>query len=191
MVVNWHLRYATDDRAFSVTLRHNLKKYGTHERSFDFYIYNQPDIIYKCATFWLIRKSNTWKRIQFRTPLHKLNLETFDAVTLDFDQPYVANGPVTAIIESARYNSVDNCIDFVCLTPVVAGTLVKYPFFWPAALPPPRPGRRNPTSRTDGPAQAASGSGASGALPVGDTSTIAIGSAGLCGRSERDLWAKY
>ena len=65
MNVNWHLRYATDDRSFSVTLRHNLKKYGTHEQTFDFYIYNQPDIIYKCATFWLIRKSNTWKRIQF------------------------------------------------------------------------------------------------------------------------------
>ena len=51
MNVNWHLRYATDDRSFSVTLRHNLKKYGTHEQTFDFYIYNQPDIIYKCARF--------------------------------------------------------------------------------------------------------------------------------------------
>ena len=56
-------------------------------------------------------------------------------MTLDFDQPYVANGPITALIESAKYNSVDNCIDFVCLTPVVAGTVMKYPYFWPAALP--------------------------------------------------------
>ena len=176
MNVNWHLRYATDDRSFSVTLRHNLKKYGTHEQTFDFYIYNQPDIIYKCATFWLIRKSNTWKRIQFRTPLHKLNLETFDAVTLDFDQPYVATGPITAIIESARYNSADNCIDFVCLTPVVAGTLAKYPYFWPAALPatttwPPQSDIENGWAGAGG-----VGSGASGALPVGDTSTIGDGS---------------
>jgi len=173
MVVNWHLRFATDDRAFTVTLRHNLKKYGTHEQTYDFYIYNQPDIIYKCATFWLIRKSNTWKRVRFTTPLHKLNLETFDAVTLDFAQSYVANGPVTAIIESAKYNSANNCIDFVCLTPVAAGTLMKYPHFWPAALAktvtwPPQSDIDNGWAGSGG-----LGSGASGALPVGDTSTIA------------------
>ncbi len=86
-------------------------------------------------TFWLIRKATTWKRIKFKTFLNKLNLETFDAVTLDFGQPYVANGPVLAIVEKANYNSAENCVDFECLLPVAAGTMEKYPFFWPAALP--------------------------------------------------------
>jgi len=172
MVVNWHLRCATDDRPYTVTLRHNLKKYGTHEQTYDFYIFNQPDIIYKMATFWLIRKSNTWKRIKFTTPLHKLNLETFDAVTLDFDQPYVANGPITAIVESARYNSATNAIDFECLVPVVAGTMTKYPYFWPAALPASTPWPPQSDINAGYAGAGGIGSGASGSLPIGDTSTI-------------------
>ena len=85
------------DNTYSIILRHNIEKYLIHEAGYDFYIFNQPDIIYKMATFWLIRKSNTWKRIKFTTPMHKLNLETFDAVTLDFDHPYASSGPVLAI----------------------------------------------------------------------------------------------
>ena len=95
------------ENAYSVVLRHNIKKYLIHEASYDFYIFNQPDIIYKMATFWLIRKSNTWKRVRFTTPLHKLNLETFDTVLLSFSHPYVASGPVKAIVESARYDSAE------------------------------------------------------------------------------------
>lgn len=85
-------------------------------------------------TFWLIRKSNTWKRIKFKAFLNKLNMETFDAVMLDFDQPYVANGSVLGMVEKANYNSVENCVDFECLLPVAAGTMEPYHFFWPAAL---------------------------------------------------------
>ena len=178
MKVKWRLSWADlsdqakDKAEKTIILRHNVAKYGTQEQEYDFYIYNQPDIVYKCATFWLIRKSNTWKRIKFKTFLNKLNLETFDAVTLDFASPYVANGPVLAIVEKANYNSADNCVDFECLVPVLAGTMEKYHFFWPAAL---------PQSDTWPPANEIAagcaggggiGAGATGSLPVGDTSTI-------------------
>ena len=162
----------TKDSAFTITLRHNVKKYGVHEQSYNFFIFNQPDIVYKMATFWLIRKSNTWKRIKFTTPLHKLNLETFDAVTLDFTTPYVANGPITAIVESAKYDSANNCIHFQCLCPVAAGTSEKYVYFWPADL------LQNVTwpSQADIDSGNAGGgnigAGASGSLAIGDTSTI-------------------
>ena len=156
------------DNAYSVVLRHNINKYLIHEASYDWYIFNQPDIVYKMATFWLIRKSNTWKRVRFTTPLHKLNLETFDTVLLSFSHPHVASGPVKAIVESTRYDSANNCIHFQCLTPVMAGTSAAYPWFWPADLPQtmtwPPPGE---DSGTGGP-----GSGANGSLPVGDTSTV-------------------
>ena len=173
MVVNWALRVETEDQQFHVTLRHNLSKYGLHESSYSFYIYNQPDIIYKMATFWLIRKSHTWKRITFVTHAHKLNLETFDPVTLDFDQSYIASGPVTAIIERVVYDSSNNTIAFTCITPVLAGTLSAYDYYWPANLPatatwPTAEEIANGLAGAGGP-----GSGASGALPVGDTSTIA------------------
>ena len=182
MKVKWRLSWADisdqpkDKAEKTIILRHNVAKYGTQEQEYDFYIYNQPDIVYKCATFWLIRKSNTWKRIKFKTFLNKLNLETFDAVTLDFANHYVANGPVSAIVEKANYNSADNCVDFECLVPVVAGKMEQYHFFWPAAL---------PESDTWPPADEIKagcaggggiGAGATGSLPVGDTSTIPAGS---------------
>jgi hypothetical protein len=108
--------------------------------------------------------------------LNKLNLETFDAVTLDFDQPYVANGPVRAIVEKANYNSAETCVDFECLLPVAAGTMEKYHFFWPAALPqtdtwPPADEIAAGCAGGDG-----IGAGAAGNLPVGDTTTIPDGS---------------
>ena len=89
MNVKWHMTYAgggdyapnESDTTQYMFLRHNVKRYGLHEREYEWYIYNQPDIILKCATFWLNRLSNAWKRLKFRTYLHKLNLEAFDCVS--------------------------------------------------------------------------------------------------------------
>jgi len=178
MKVTWRQSWADlsdqakDKAEKTIILRHNVAKYGTQEQEYDFYIYNQPDIAYKCATFWLIRKSNTWKRIKFKTFLNKLNLETFDAVTLDFASRYVANGPVLAIIEKANYNSADNCVDFECLVPVLAGTMQKYRFFWPAALPQTDTWPPANEISADCAGGGGIGAGATGSLPVGDTSTI-------------------
>jgi hypothetical protein len=98
MIVEWRISWA-EDEPNKVILRHNVKKYGTQQETFDFYCYNQPDIILKVATFWLIRKANTWKKISFKTYLQKLELETFDTVTLDFGtQDYVSTSPVKAIV---------------------------------------------------------------------------------------------
>jgi hypothetical protein len=154
-----------------MTLRHNVQRYGLWEKDYDWYIFNQPDIVLKMATFWLIRLSSAWKRVKFRTYLHKLALEAFDCVTLDAPG-YIASVPMKMVVEKAAYNSADNCIDFECSTPVKAGTLVKDPFYWPAALP----------QTTTWPPQAdidsgnAGGGGlgvnATGKLPVGDTSSL-------------------
>jgi hypothetical protein len=141
MRVKWRMRWSPgitdrekDKSEQQIILRHNVSRYGIQEEEVDFYAYNQPDIIYKCATFWLIRKSNTWKRIHFSTFLHKLQLETFDCVTLNFTQGYVADGAVKAIVEEATYNSDTNRIDFTCLVPVKAGQMEKYDWFWPSGL---------------------------------------------------------
>jgi hypothetical protein len=182
MKVKWRLSWAAasdrpqDTNEKTIILRHNVAKYGTQEQEYDFYLYNQPDIAYKCATFWLIRKSNTWKRIKFKTFLNKLNLETFDAVTLNFDGRYVASGSVLVIVEKANYNSADNCVDFECLVPVLAGTMAQYHFFWPAAL---TAADTWPPANEIAAGQAGGGgigAGATGSLPVGDTATIPEGS---------------
>ncbi len=176
MKVTWRMSWTPesdrpkDDNEKMIILRHNITKYGTQEEEYDFYIYNQPDIVYKCATFWLIRKSKTWKKIRFKTFLDKLNLETFDAVTLDLN--YVSTGSILSLVEKANYNSTENSIDFECLVPVIAGEMTKYKFFWPAAL---LQADIWPTmeERADGSAGGGGiGSGAYGNLPIGDTSTI-------------------
>ena len=166
---NWHLNWGEKGQ-YTFILRHNVKKYGIKDDTYDYYMYNQPDIIYKVATFWMIRKSNTWKRIKFSTFLNKLNLETFDTVLLDFgSRTYAAYGPIKAIVEKASYNSDSNTIDFECLIPVKSGQMTQYPFFWPASLP---AGTSFPTQEeiNEGWAGGNSiGQSAYGILPVGYT----------------------
>jgi hypothetical protein len=131
--VDWRVSYAQDEMN-KIIVRNNVSKYGIQEGGDEYYIYNQPDIIHKVATFWLIRKSNTWKHISFNTFLHKMNVETFDAVTLDL-LDYVSDSPVKSIVEQAQFNSDNQTINFECWTPVKAGTMVPYLFAWPADVP--------------------------------------------------------
>jgi hypothetical protein len=134
MKVEWRISWNEDDPD-KVILRHNVKKYGTQSEDHFFYCFNQPDIVLKAATFWLVRKANTWKKIRFKTYLQKLNLETFDTVTLNFGaHDYVSTGSVKAVVEQATYNSDSQMIDFVCHTPVRSGEMVEYEFFWPSEL---------------------------------------------------------
>jgi hypothetical protein len=174
MVVTWHLSYA-EEEPNKFILRHNVNKYGTKEEEFDWYIYNQPDIILKCATFWLIRKCFTWKKIKFQGFLNLLRLETFDTVNLELPG-YVASGDVKAIVENASYDSESNLLSFECLVPVTAGTMTIEEFFWPSALPvtttwPTVQAINNGNAGGNG-----IGAGATGLLPVGSTSTITDGS---------------
>jgi len=127
----WRISYAQEDLD-RIILRHNVNKYGIQEETYEYYIYNQPDIIFKVATFWLIRKSNSWKKFNCNVFLNNLNLETFDAVTLDFNTNYVSNSDVKAIIEKATFNSANQTIELECWVPIKAGSMVEYPFAWPA-----------------------------------------------------------
>jgi len=168
MIVEWRISWAPDEEN-KIILRHNVKKYGTQEQKFDFYAFNQPDIVLKAATFWLIRLANTWKRIRFKTFLQMLNLETFDTLTLDFGETYVASGSIKSVVEEATYNSNDRLIDFSCLVPVRSGEMVQYKFFWPSAI---SVNEEFPTAEEKAAGLAGGdgiGSGATGTLPIGFT----------------------
>jgi hypothetical protein len=156
-----------------ITLRHNVKKYGLWERDYEWYIFNQPDIVLKMATFWLIRLSSAWKQVKFRTYLHKLALEAFDCVTLDAPG-YVATDPVKMVVTKAAYNSADNCIEMECATPVKAGTVVPDVYYWPANLPVTTlwPSELDIDSGNAG--GGGTGTNASGQLPVGMVGTLGM-----------------
>lgn len=167
----WRLSYAQEELN-KIILRHNVQKYGIQEEEYEYYIYNQPDIIHKIATFWLIRKSNSWKRIRFRTFLHKLNLETFDSITLNFQQPYVSSESVKALIEQADFNSANQLIEIECWLPIKSGEMEQYEFAWPANVSADWifPTQREVDLGLDG--GNGIGRNATGELPVGDTSRI-------------------
>jgi hypothetical protein len=176
MKVTWRLDLAPDNPYPSdrekheqvLILRHNMAMYGYKEKTFNWYIYNQPDIILKCATFWLIRQSITWKTLKFSAYLNKLNIQTLDAVIFDDGgRNYVSNGPITCVVKKAQYNSADNMIDFELEVPVKAGELNYYPFYWPSKL---------PSSVTWPPAdEIASGAAGGGGIGVWATGNLPVG----------------
>lgn len=133
MICRWRATGAQEEDNL-VILRHNVAKYGTKDRDFDFYIYNHVDFVIKSATFWLIRLANTWKKARFQTPLHKMNVESLDAIQLDFNNSWLAESAVTGVVEQANYDSDSRQLSFEVWTPVRAGEMTPYDFAHPAAI---------------------------------------------------------
>ncbi len=121
----------TQEEDFELVLRNNIPKYGDIEREFNFWIYNIESLVVKSATFWLMRYSNTWKRIRFTTPLHKLKLETLDTVELDFDEDWVSRVIVLAQVDIATLDTSSRKIEFDIWVPVRSGEMTPYVFAYP------------------------------------------------------------
>lgn len=130
LVADWVPSYE-GGKSHKIIIRNNTGKYGIHEQATNWYIYTHPALVDVAASFWAIRKSNTWKRIKFKTPLHKIRLESFDAVTIDFASNYVCIGPVTGIVESVKLNTKELNLEFEVWLPVRLGEMSKYNFAWP------------------------------------------------------------
>lgn len=132
MIVTWNDDYAIDPKLLVV--RNNINKYGTQEGQFDFYIYNMYSLVEKSALFWLIRKSNTWRKLTFKTPLVKMALESYDDISITLND--VADTAFKAQIESATFNADDNTMTFEVWTPLLSGTRTEYPWAYPATVNP-------------------------------------------------------
>jgi len=136
LVVNWTDNYALED-PHKLILRHNVKKYGSRERVVDFYIYNINELVLKSATFWVIRLSNVWKLLHFESSLNLLNLETFDTISLNFNEMnFISNEAVNGLVTDLKYQSDDRTLIFDVWTPVKFGTMESYIFGWPSQIDP-------------------------------------------------------
>jgi len=120
--------FKTDETDFEFVIKHNVPKYGIFDASYNYYTMNIFELVEKSATFWSIRNSNTWKHVEFQTPLTKLNLDLFDAVTINTSQ----FGPVKVVIEQAIYNIDSNTISFKAWTPIRGGEETEYLWAWPS-----------------------------------------------------------
>jgi len=114
-------------------LKHNVAKYGTHEKEAEYYTQNVYDNILKSATFWMIRDANVWKLVEFTAPLKHLQLEVFDCVTLNLAS--LAPAPVKAVVTSVKYDVAAEQITLTCWTPLKAGETAPYIHAWPANIP--------------------------------------------------------
>jgi len=123
--------FKTDETDLSFVLKHNVPKYGIFDASYDYYTLNIFELVEKSATFWMIRNSNTWKIVEFETPLVHLNLDVFDAVTINTAQL----GPIKVVITESQFNLDSNTISFKAWTPIRSGEATEYTWAWPAAQP--------------------------------------------------------
>ncbi|MHC4121914.1 MAG: hypothetical protein ACYSWO_30985, partial [Planctomycetota bacterium] len=120
--------YKTDPTEFEFTLKHNVPKYGIFDKDVDYYTLNILELVEKSATFWMIRNSNTWKEIEFETPLKHLNLDVFDAITINIGQFTTTK----VVITESRFNLDSNTISFKAWTPIRSGEGSEYLWAWPS-----------------------------------------------------------
>lgn len=130
MVADWVPSYE-GGKTHKIIIRNNTGKYGIHEQATNWYIYTDSGLVDVSVSFWAIRKSNTWKRLKFKTPLHKIRLESFDAVTINFASDYACIGSVIGIVESVKLNTKELNLEFEVWLPVRLGEMTKYNFAWP------------------------------------------------------------
>jgi hypothetical protein len=120
---------ADDETEFEMVLKHNVPKYGLFDHEEDFYTLNIESLVQKSATFWMIRNANTFRYIEFETPVTQLNLDVFDCVTIN-----IAQFPTTkVVITQTEYQIDTNTIKFTAWTPILSGTDSVYQWAWPAA----------------------------------------------------------
>jgi hypothetical protein len=134
MVCTWFPDYLPPEsgKPYQLIFRHNVKLYGLHTEDITFHIYNIKELVEKSATFWLIRRANTWKRVTFKTFLTKLEAEVFDTVSLELVNPTVCNTDVKGVLLNATYDPNDNSISMEVEVPVKSGEMDIYNLYWPA-----------------------------------------------------------
>jgi len=131
--ISWRKQEASidkdDDSERRILLKFNIPLYRAFDVDYDYYTDNIFENVLKSATFWLIRESTTWKRIEFETPLSQIDLDVFDAIALNI--PHFTEN-TTVIIEDANYDANTSTIKFRCWTPIRAGETIEYVWAWPA-----------------------------------------------------------
>ena len=129
LTAEWRRDYASE-QPNKIIYRNNVPLYGTRPATYQFFIYNIEELVQRSATFWLIRKSNTWHRVSFKGFLPTLPIEIFDTVELELEDNRITNSSLKVVVEAANYNSDGFSIDFEAWTPVRAGESSPYVFAW-------------------------------------------------------------
>jgi hypothetical protein len=115
-----------------VIVRYNIDKYGIKEEEVDFYAFNNVELVRRSAAFWAVRMGTSWKKLRFRTGIHKLKIEANDPVRFEDMDFLFARDDVTGIVERATYDSTNNQIEMEVWVPVPWGSLDQAKFAYTA-----------------------------------------------------------
>lgn len=134
--ITWRDQYAPqiggEDVEQQFSIRFNIPKYGSSQNDVDWYTQTTFETIYKAATFWLIRQSNTWLEVEFQTTIEHLDLDVYDCVTLNLAPQFPANTKIVLLEKS--YDPESNLITWKAWTPIRAGEVSPYYWAWPATV---------------------------------------------------------
>lgn len=128
-IANWRTDFVKPENRIILRYNAGLKRYGINEQSYNYTAFNARELVEKSSTFWLIRKSNTWKYLDVTVFMDKLNLEVNDTVTIN--TPYIN---CDGVIESVEYNPSDYTIRLSIWTPIRLGESTEYDFAWPSGI---------------------------------------------------------
>lgn len=115
-----------------LVFRYNLARYFLHEETYNFFAFNDPGSVGWSARYWSMFKATVFKKIQFKTDISKINLESFDPINVNL-LGLAADEVVTGIVESATYDSDSKEIDFVVWLPVRLGEMYHWKYVFPAS----------------------------------------------------------
>jgi hypothetical protein len=132
-IATWKQSYGADAEN-KLILQYNILKYGVHEETYNYYIYNVEELVFKSAIFWLIRKGNVWKTLKCKAFLSKLKIETLDNVNVNLANEFSHYGNVVGSVTKAAFNSGEFAIDLEIWLPVRLGEMVPYDFAYPAGV---------------------------------------------------------
>ena len=111
-------------------LKYNMDIYGNSEQEWTYH-YNVYSLVLKSGTFWLIRKANAWRMVEFSLPMKHIDLDAGDCVTIN-----CGYFPTTkAVIEKVSFKPESDTIDIACWTPIRAGETEEYYWAWPSQKP--------------------------------------------------------
>lgn len=122
----WKPNYLPE-RERKVIVRYNIGKYGLHKQTHNFLIFDDYLLVFKSITFWLIRDSNTFKRVMFDGTYDTLLLDLHDTILLD---TFIDS---KARLLAVRYNFEQHKLTFEAELPIRLGESVEYEYYWPSS----------------------------------------------------------
>lgn len=120
------------ERLNKLVFRYNIQKYGVHEERYNYFAFSTVDAVSWSARYWIMRKSNLFKLITFKTDLTKINLESLDPVLVNMPG-LVSNAPVVGLVETCNYDSQNCEVSMRVWVPVRLGEMDEYQFAYPAS----------------------------------------------------------